>query len=170
VFASGAFQQSRLGFSARTFVIQSVRAIVDRGEMRSRRRELPGHEFVDGVHHGFREKSASHAGLIGHHDDWQFRIVQLANGARGEGKHTKLAGIIQVADFFGDGAVAIEKDGGTPERGLRQSAPPRRRATIPRPWQHSRAKFESCSDDRWGSGAGNMGCSRVFLERWCSVE
>jgi len=88
------------------------------------------------VHHGLGEKSASHAGLIGDDDDWQLRIVQLANGARGEGKHTKLAGIIQVANFFGDGAVAIEKDGGTQERGLRQSAPPRRRATIARPSQH----------------------------------
>ena len=128
------------------------------------------HDFMDGVHHRFREETASDAGLIGHDDDWQLGIVQLANGARGEGKHTKLAGIIQVADFFGDGAVAIEKHSGTQERGLRQSAPPRKRATIARPSQHGRAKFASCSDGRWGSGAGNTGCSRVFFERSYNVE
>ena len=61
-------------------------------------------------------------------------VPELANGVRGEGKHTKLAGIIQVAHFFGDGAVLlIEKHSGTQERGLRQSAPPPEPATIARP-------------------------------------
>ena len=88
---------------------------------------------MDGVHHGFREKAAADARLIGHDNNRQLGIVQLANGGGGEGKHTKLAGIIQVADFFGDGAVAIEKNGGTQQCGLRQNAPPRRRArTAPR--------------------------------------
>ena len=128
------------------------------------------HDLMHGVHQRFREETASHAGLIGDDDDWQLRIVQLANGARGKGKHTKSAGVIQVADFFGDGAVAIEKDGGTQERGLRQSCTSAEESHDLRGRRNMwREKFASCSDGRWGSGAENTGCSRAFLERWCSV-
>jgi hypothetical protein len=49
--------------------------------------------------------------LVRDDDDRQPGIVQAANGCGGEGKHTKLGGIIQVADFFGDSAVAVEKNG-----------------------------------------------------------
>jgi hypothetical protein len=45
-----------------------------------------------------------------------------------------LAGIIQVADFFGDGAVPIEKNGGAQQYGLRQNAPPRRLARTGPRW------------------------------------
>ncbi len=81
------------------------------------RRELPRHEFVDRVHQRLREESATDAGLIVT-TMTGIRIVQSANGVRDEGKHTKTAHIIQVADLFGDGAIAIEKDRGTSGRGL----------------------------------------------------
>jgi hypothetical protein len=38
--------------------------------------------------------------------------------------------MIQVADFFGDGAVAVEKNGGTKKCGVRQDAPPEARARM----------------------------------------
>jgi hypothetical protein len=33
--------------------------------------------------------------------------------------------MIQVADFFGDGAITIKEDGGAEHGGIRQKAPPR---------------------------------------------
>jgi len=45
------------------------------------------------------------------------------NGSGNKGKDTKTAGVIQVADFLGDGAVAIEKNGGAQRGLLRHAAP-----------------------------------------------
>ena len=51
-------------------------------------------------------------------------------------KHTKTVEMIQVADFLGDGAVAIEEDGGAAGGGIRQKAPPRVLIARPiRPWR-----------------------------------
>jgi hypothetical protein len=66
---------------------------------------------MDRVYHRFREKPAPNARLVRDDNDRQPGIVQAANGCGSEGKHTKLGGIIQVADFFGDRAVAVEKNG-----------------------------------------------------------
>jgi hypothetical protein len=62
------------------------------------------------MHHGFWKETTANAGLVCDDDYRQLCAVQAANRSGGEGKHIKLAGIIQVADFFGDGAVAIEED------------------------------------------------------------
>ena len=134
VFTGGALQQAWLGLSAVAGVVGGVRAIVDRGEMRACGGELLGHKIVDLVHHGFREHAAAYAGLIGDDDDRQVRVVQPTTGTGREGKQIKLAELIQVADFFGDGAVAIEEDGWPEEDRIRQGAPRWRLARIGRWW------------------------------------
>jgi hypothetical protein len=42
----------------------------------------------------------------------------------GEWEHAKTVDVIQVADFFGDGSIAIEKNGGTQRRSFSQKPPP----------------------------------------------
>src|ERR1700716_3984937 len=105
------------------------------------------------MHHRLRKKPAAYTGLVGDDDHRYAGIVEAANGIGGEGKHTKLADIIQVADFFGDGAVAIEKNGRARQRGLRQDPPPRTLARTARRQSRWLEILESCNDDRWGSGA-----------------
>lgn len=78
--------------------------------MRAALREFPFHPFVDFVHQRFRKIAAGHAGLIGNHDDEHPCLVQAANSFWCQGKHTKTVEMIQVTNFFGDGAVAIEED------------------------------------------------------------
>ena len=112
VFARGAIKHSRLRLAAIAGFGIAVGTVVDRSEMRACCAELLGHKFVDGEHGGLRKITATNTRLIGDDDHRQVGIVQAANrGGRGR-KHTKMAEIIQVSDFFGDGAVAVEKNGG----------------------------------------------------------
>jgi hypothetical protein len=50
--------------------------------------------------------------LIGDHENEKASLIKFADGRRREWKHTKTRNVIQVADFFGNGAIAIEKNGG----------------------------------------------------------
>jgi len=103
-----------------------VRTIINRIEMRASLREFPFHTFVDILHQRFREITPGHTGLIGDHDHGHTRLIQAADGLGRKRKHTKTVEMIQVADFFGDGAVAIEEDGRAAGGGIRQKAPPLR--------------------------------------------
>lgn len=75
MLASGALQQTWLGLTARALVFGRVRAIVDRVEMRARGVELPGHEFVDRMHHRFWKHAAGYTRLIRDDDCGQPSIV-----------------------------------------------------------------------------------------------
>ena len=86
--------------------------------------ELLGHKFVDRVYKRFRKIAAANSGLIGHHDYRHSGFIQTADGFSDTRQNTKSADVIQVADFFGDGAVTIEKNGRTERAGFRQDAPP----------------------------------------------
>src|SRR5579859_246210 len=86
--------------------------------------ELLGHKFVDRVYKRFRKVSAANSGLICHNNHREPSLVQAANRIGDMGQNTKSADVIQVADFFGNGAIAIEKNGGTERTGFRQDAPP----------------------------------------------
>jgi hypothetical protein len=61
--------------------------------------------------------------LIGDDDHGYTRLIQAADGLGRKWKHTKTVEMIQVADFFGDGAITIKEDGGAERGGIRQNAP-----------------------------------------------
>jgi acetolactate synthase regulatory subunit len=123
VLSSRLLQHSGFRFAAIAAIPQSVRAIVYCVEARTRGFELLGHEFVDRVHQRFWKIAAAYAGLICNHNHRQTGFIQAANRIGHSRQDTKSADMIQVADFLGDGAVAIEKNGGTEGDGFRQGAP-----------------------------------------------
>jgi hypothetical protein len=70
----------------------------------------------------------------------------LPNGLRSKRKHMKTADVIQVADFFGDGSVAIQENGGRKRDSFNQEPPPRNEASYgPRPRPLLGERW-SCSD------------------------
>ena len=92
--------------------------------MRARGCELLDHNFVDRVYKRFRKVAPANTRLIRDHNHGQSGFVQTADGIRNMRQDTKSADVIQVADFFGDGAVAIEKDGRAERASFSQDAPP----------------------------------------------
>ena len=132
VFAGGPLEHSRLRLAAIAAISRSVRAIVYGVKMGAGGFELLGHEFMDRVHKRFRKVLAADAGLICYHDDGHSGFVQAANGLRDMRQDTKSADVIQVADFFGDGAVAIEKNGWSERAGFKQGAPRSMKSTVAR--------------------------------------
>jgi hypothetical protein len=123
MLASRTFEHSEFRLAAIAAVGGSVRAIVNALDTRTAGGKLPGHELVDSAHKRLGKIAAADAGLIRNDDNGQPGFIQAANGIRNKGKHTKSAHMIQVTNFFGDGAVAIDEDGGTPCGWLRQGAP-----------------------------------------------
>jgi len=123
MLAGRAFEHSEFRLSAIAAVGGSVRAIVNAFDARTGGSKLLGHELVDSVHKRLGKIAAADSGLIGDDDNGQPGFIEAANGSRDKGKHTKSAHMIQVTNFFGDGAVAIDEDGGTPCSWLRQGAP-----------------------------------------------
>jgi len=124
VFAGGLLEHSCLRLAAIAAVRRSVRAIVYGVETGARGFELLGHKFMDRAYQRFRKIAAANTGLICYHNYREPSLVQAAYGIRHAWQDTKSADVIQVADFFGDGAVAIEKYCGAESTGLRQGAPP----------------------------------------------
>jgi hypothetical protein len=123
MLASRAFEHSEFRLAAIAAIGRSVRAIVNAFDARAGGSKPLGHELVDSVHKRLGKIAASDAGLIGDDDDGQPGFIQAANGSRDKGKHIKSADMIQVTNFFGDGAVPIDEDGGTPCGWLKQGAP-----------------------------------------------
>jgi hypothetical protein len=109
-----------------------VRAVVYGVEMGAGGFELPDHEFMDRVYQRFRKIAAADARLICHHNHSEPSLIQEANGISNTGQDTKSAEVIQVADFFGNGAVAIEKNCGAESAGFRQDAPPSMKSSVAR--------------------------------------
>ncbi len=166
-----ALHHPRLRLSAIAIIIRSVRAVIDRSEMRTRRSQLLCHLLVNSVHRGLVKKTTAHTRLIGYDDHRQIRIVQFSNGPCRERKHTKLPHIIQVANVFRNRPVAIEKNRRAQQRRLRQDAPPRapRQATRQPPPQRCRAKSLSYNDDRSGIAAKSTDCNTASLARSCNA-
>ncbi len=131
--------------------------------------ELLGHEFMDRVYERFWKVAPANAGLVGYHNYGQLCVVQTAYGVRYAWQDTKSADVIQVADFFGDGAVAIEENGGAERAGVRQGAPPSTKSNVARRLRRRRESRGSCTGDLSGIGAENRGCNTVFLERCCNA-
>ena len=75
--------------------------------MRACGRELLGHKFVDRVYKRFRKVASANSRLIGHHDYGHSGFIQTADGFSDSRQDTKSADVIQVANFFGNGAIAI---------------------------------------------------------------
>ena len=124
VLAGGALEHTCLRLSAAASVGRSVRAVVYGVEMGARGFKLLGHEFMNRVYQRFRKIAAANTGLICHNNHREPSLVQAANRIGDVRQDTKSADVIQVADFFGDGAVTIEKNGRTERAGFRQDAPP----------------------------------------------
>jgi hypothetical protein len=107
VFASRAVQHTRLWLAAVAAIRRSVRAVVYGVETGASGFELLRHEFVDRVDKRDREIATADAGLICNHDHRHLGLVETANRIRNVRQDTKSADVIQVADFFSDGTVAI---------------------------------------------------------------
>ena len=82
---------------------------------------------MHGLNEGFGEIAAGNAGLIGDDDDGEIALVEAANGSGGEGKEAKAGDVVEIADFIGDGAVAVEEDRRPERTRVRQKPPPRQR-------------------------------------------
>jgi hypothetical protein len=123
MLARRTFEHSEFRFAAIAAVGRSVRAIINAFDTRTGGSKLLGHELVHSVHKRLGKIAAADAGLIRDDDNGQPGFIEAANGSRDKGKHTKSAHMIQVTNFFGDGAVAIDEDAGTQCSWLRQGAP-----------------------------------------------
>jgi len=115
-----------------------VRAVVYGVEMGAAGCELLGHEFMDRVYQRFRKIASADARLICHHNHNEPSLIQAPNGISNMRQDTKSADVIQVADFFGNGAVAIEKNCGAESAGFRQDAPPSMKSSVARRLRRSR--------------------------------
>lgn len=89
-----------------------MRTVVYGLEMGASGFELLDHEFVDSMYQRLWEVAAADPGLIRDHNYRHAGFIQAANGFRRVRQNTKSADMIQITDFIGDGAVAIEKNGG----------------------------------------------------------
>ena len=69
--------------------------------------ELLSHKFVNRVYKRFWKVASSNAGLVRDDDHGHASFVQAANGIGHTGQDTESVDMIQVADFFAKGAVAI---------------------------------------------------------------
>jgi len=170
VFTGGALKHSRLRLAAGASVVSFMRTIVQRVDMRPLFGKLGCHQIVNGANECVWKISATDAGLIGDHDGRIFRFVQPPDGRGGKGKHTKTADVIQVTDFFGDGSVAIEEDGGTKGGSFSQTPPPQSEANQSRLFRPLRDARLSCNGGLLDSAAGNTGCSTAFLAPRCTAE
>jgi len=112
MFTGGPMQHAGGGLPAGAGVGRCVRAIIDAVEISSGVPQPNGHPVMDSVDERFRVVPASDTGLIGDDKDEKAALIQFADGSRGKWKHMKSRNVIQVADFFRNGAVAIEKNGG----------------------------------------------------------
>ncbi len=86
--------------------------------MRACGRELLGHKFVNRVYKRFRKIASANTGLICHNNHREPSFIQPANRIGDMRQDTKSADMIQVSDFFGNGAVTIKKNGGTERAGI----------------------------------------------------
>jgi hypothetical protein len=123
VFSSGALQHAGFWLAAIAPVRGCVRAIVYGVEVRSRGFQFLGHQFVDRAYERLRKIAAADAGLIRYYNHGPPCFIQAANCIGDLRQDTKSADMIQVADFFGDGAITIEKNGWPKRVGVRQDAP-----------------------------------------------
>jgi hypothetical protein len=112
MFRGRLIQHARPRLPARASVVGGMGAIIDAVKMRSCFRQLLGHQVVDGLHQRFRVVSTGNSGLVSDHKDEKATLVQFADSSRRKWKHTKARNVIQVADFVGNSAIAVEKNGG----------------------------------------------------------
>jgi hypothetical protein len=110
MFRGGLIQHAGPRLSARASVVGGVGAIIDAVKMPSCFRQLLGHQVVDGLHQRFRVVSPSDTRLVGNDKDEKATLVQFADSSRCKWKHTKARNVIQVADFVGNGAIAIKEN------------------------------------------------------------
>jgi hypothetical protein len=139
MLAGGAVEHACLRLAAIASVGRGVRTIVYGVQMSVGGFELLGHEFMDRLYKGFRKIAAANPGLVCYHNYRHLCVVQAANGIRYAWQDTKSADVIQVADFFGNGAVTVEKNGGLKSTGLRQGAPPATKSSDARPLRRRQA-------------------------------
>jgi len=132
----GTMQHAGRRLAAIAIVRLSVRTIINRIEVRASLGQFPFHTVVDIVQQRFRKIAAGNSRLIGDHDHGHSGLIQASDGFGCKRKHTKTVEMIQVADLFGDGAIAIEEYGGAAGGGVRQKAPPQAlSAARIRPWR-----------------------------------
>ena len=132
LFRRCAVQHACFWLAAGTFFCGDVRAIINRINFCAGFGELFGHQFVYSMHKRFRKITAAHAGLIGDYDDGQTSIVEPADGSRNKVKHTKTAGVIQVANFFSNGAITIKENGRAQAGWISHATPgPKRAMDVP---------------------------------------
>jgi hypothetical protein len=87
-----------------------MRAEVHSVEARAARFHLLRDPAVHLVDEGFRKVAAGHAGLVGDEDGQERAAVDEANRFHREGEQAEAGEVVDVADLFGERAVAIDED------------------------------------------------------------
>ncbi len=170
MLSRGRLQHAGLRLAARARIVFFMRTIVQCVDMRITFGQLHCHQFVNSGDQRFRKVPVGDPGLIGDHNDRQLRSIELPDCLRSKWKHTKTAYIVQVANFFGDGSVAVKEDRRTQRCSFSQKPPPRHAASHAPPPRQPVAEHWSCNGDRSDSAAENTDCSKAFLVQPCSVE
>jgi hypothetical protein len=107
VLAGRSFKHSCLRLTAIACIRRSVRAIVYGVDVGAGGFEMLGHQLVHRTYKRFRKVAPANARLICHDNHGETGLVQTPDGVRDMRQDTKPADVIQVADFFGNGAIAI---------------------------------------------------------------
>ena len=123
-------QHPGLRFAALAVVGGNMRTIIHAIKARACRGQFADQPLVNFVYQGLGKVTAADARLVGDQDNRQVRGVKTLNGRSSASQHAEAADVIQIADFFGDCTVAIDKNGGARlQKLVRQVTPPRGRAT-----------------------------------------
>lgn len=124
MLAHGALDHARCRLATIANVGGTVRAIVNGVDMGALRLKFALHALIHLLYERLRKIATGHAGLVGNDNHSQARIVQAADDWPRKRKHTKSVEMIQVTDLFGDGAIAVEENGGLAKEKIRQKPPP----------------------------------------------
>ena len=85
-------------------------AVINSIKLRAATRKITGHPLVHCLHHLFREVSARDSSLIGDDDSEPTVGIQYLDGVGGVRKSAKARSVVNVTDFLGNRAVAIDEN------------------------------------------------------------
>src|SRR5208283_1407837 len=131
VFAHRTLNHSRIRLAAIAGGSRTMRAIVNTIQTGDRNAQFALHALIHLLYERLGEIAASYPGLVGYYNHSQTRVIQATYGCPCKRKHTKSIDVIQVTNFFGNGAVAVQEDRGLRSSWVRQKTPPK----VARAWR-----------------------------------
>src|SRR5262249_52594092 len=87
-----------------------VRTIVIRVDTRAAGGQQPGHPSMDVLDDRLGKKAPREARLIAHHHDGEAGAIERLDRGNGPREQRHAIGAVEIADFFDDGAIAVEED------------------------------------------------------------